>query len=131
MTQAPGAHHYHFGDDESDIYLRNGVGSPENLLNYHEFDNTPDPNERADARPRSGTKQHEFTKYVSQGQDASNPFWGPNKDKGAGLFGAVNYLASLGTNSMYMLTTNLGGDGDDVFVYSSPCLLYTSPSPRD
>ena len=69
---------------------------------------------------RSGTKQHEFTKYVSQGQDASNPFWGPNKDKGAGLFGAVNYLASLGTNSMYMLTTNLGGDGDDVFVYSSP-----------
>ncbi|NJR42908.1 MAG: DUF5060 domain-containing protein [Akkermansiaceae bacterium] len=120
MKKAPESHFYHFGDDETDIFLRNGVGSPENILNYHEFDNTPDPNERSGARPKRGTKQHQFPKYVSLGDDSSNPFWGQNRDKGAGIFGAINYLTSLGANSQYMLTTNLGGDGDDVFVYSSP-----------
>ena len=38
-------------------------------------------------------------------------------DKGKGLIGAINYLASKGVNSMSFLPYNAGGDGDNVWPF--------------
>ena len=43
------------------------------------------------------------------------PTW--KGDKGKGLIGAVNYLASKGVNSISFLPYNAGGDGDNVWPF--------------
>jgi hypothetical protein len=46
-----------------------------------------------------------------------NPTW--KNGEGKGIIGALNYLASQGMNSVYMLTNNIQGDGNDVFPWTS------------
>ena len=46
-----------------------------------------------------------------------DPTW--NNEKGKGLIGALNYLASKGCNAFSFLTYNAGGDGDDVWPFVS------------
>jgi hypothetical protein len=45
-----------------------------------------------------------------------DPTW--QGGKGKGIIGAINYLASQGVNSQYMLTMNIQGDGKDVWPYA-------------
>ena len=48
---------------------------------------------------------------------AGDPTWAGNKGKG--LIGAVNYIASEGINAMSFLTMNIKGDDKNVFPYTS------------
>ena len=85
-----------------ETFLKSGVGSPENLLAYSGFDNTPD--------------SHDYQPHVRH-FEAGDPTW--DGGKGKGLLGAVNYLADQGVNSAYMLLMNVGGDGRDVWPWSA------------
>ncbi|MDZ4699088.1 MAG: DUF5060 domain-containing protein [Rhodothermales bacterium] len=89
-----------------EYFLKGGTDSPENLLAYADFDNTT----------AGKAILHRYTPHVADWREG-DPTW--RGEKGKGLIGALNYLASEGLNSVYFLTMNVEGDGDDVFPYTS------------
>lgn len=94
-----GAHYLQFADNA--YYLKTGTNSPENLLAYAGIDNT--------------VPTHSYAPHV--------PHWNsgdPTINGSQGLIGALNYLGSMGVNSVYALTMNLGGDANDVYPWISP-----------
>ncbi|MHC4407340.1 MAG: DUF5060 domain-containing protein [Planctomycetota bacterium] len=91
-----GEHYLKFQDGP--YWIRGGVDSPENLLAYGGFDNTP--------------ASHAFAAHVDDWRPG-DPDWGDGK--GRGIIGALNYLAEKHVNSIYFLTMNVGGDGKDVW----------------
>jgi len=84
-------------------FLKGGADSPENLLAYVGFDQTPE-------------GSHEYLAHVADWAPG-DPSW--HGGMGKGLVGALNYLAAQGMNSVYFLTFNVGGDGDDVWPWTS------------
>ncbi len=98
-------------------YLKSGVDSPENLLGYSEFDGTD--SLRVGMRPGEarGGRLHTFEPHVRDWREG-DPTW--QGGKGKGIIGAVNYLASQGVNSVYFVTLNIAGDGQDVWPWTSP-----------
>ncbi len=114
-----------------EYFLKGGAGSPENFLAYQGFDGTgiggatADPNlpdHVANSRRRFdnsrnllGTTLHEYPGHVADWREG-DPDW--QQGRGKGIIGAVNYLSSKGMNSVYFLTLNIEGDGDDVWPYS-------------
>lgn len=81
--------------------------SPENLLAYKDFDNTP--NNKGFRKTWNFHKAH----FIN----GTDPTW---KDgRGAGLIGAINYLSGQGMNAFSFLTMNIGGDDQNVFPYIS------------
>ncbi|HVJ69059.1 MAG TPA: DUF5060 domain-containing protein [Caulifigura sp.] len=95
-----GQHYLRF--DNGEYYIKGGVDSPENFLAYYEFDQT---------KP-----SHRYLPHAVDARD-SDPTW--RDGRGGNLTGALNYLASLGQNSVYMLTMNVIGDGKDVWPWIS------------
>ncbi len=100
--------------DDGTYFLKGGADSPENFLGYADFDNT------YSLKP-AGTEQegeartaplHRYEPHESDWR-AGDPTWGDGRGKG--MIGALNYLASKGMNSVYFLTMNVEGDGDDVW----------------
>ena len=75
-------------------FIKGGANSPEVLLEYAEFDNTP--------------SDRTYPKHINDWEEG-NPLW--KKDKGKGIIGMVNYVSSLGLNSYYFLSMNAYGDG--------------------
>ncbi len=94
-----GEHYLKFADGP--YWIRGGADSPENLLAYAGFDNTP--------------PSHRYADHVSDWQDG-DPDWGDGQGKA--IIGAINYLASRGVNSIYFLVMNIGGDGQDVWPWA-------------
>jgi CubicO group peptidase (beta-lactamase class C family) len=82
-------------------WIRGGTDSPENFLAYAGFDRTP--------------PSHRYAAHIADWRPG-DPDWGDGK--GRGIIGAVNYLASHGANSIYLLTHNIGGDGKDVWPWA-------------
>lgn len=90
-------------------FLKSGTNSPENFLGYHEIDNTFDQGGSLNNLPGG---LHRYTAHL--GDFTGGPTW--QGGKGAALFGALEYLAASGVNSLYALTYNLdGGDGREVW----------------
>jgi hypothetical protein len=102
-------------------FIKGGADSPENFLGYADFDQTY--NASPAERNRSGEANvgkfiHRYQPHVEDWQ-SGDPTW--QNDKGEGIIGALNYLASKGMNSVYFLTYNIdGGDGMDVWPWTSP-----------
>lgn len=92
----------HLGSGE--YFIKTGAGSPENLLAFADFDNTS----------KGKSVLHTYAPHVKDFR-TGDPTW--KGGRGKGLVGGLNYLASKGVNSLYFLTMNLCGDGDDVFPY--------------
>ena len=103
----------------SDTYfLKGGADSPENFLAFADFDQTYRYGQKAviregEANPKENI--HQYAAHMKDWQDG-DPVW--QNGKGKGIIGALNYLASKGVNSVYMLTLNIQGDGKDVWPYS-------------
>ncbi len=91
-----GGHYLKFR--EGGYWLRGGTDSPENLLAYAGFDNTP--------------PSHHFTAHEGD-WEPGDPDW--NNGRGRAFIGALNALSDAGANSLYALLMNIGGDGGDVF----------------
>lgn len=100
-----------------DYLLKGGANSPENLLGYADFDGTDrlSPDAR-DGESAVDEELHQFAPHILDWRDG-DPSW--QSGKGKGLIGAINYLADSGMNSVYFLTMNVGGDGKDVWPWSS------------
>lgn len=83
-------------------FLKGGAGSPESFLAYYEFDQTP-----------------ESHKYLPHAKDwnEGDPTW--QNGNGKNIIGGVNYLASKGVNSVFFLTMNVQGDGNDVWPWTN------------
>ncbi len=114
-----GAHHLRFAET-GEAYLKGGAGSPENFLGYYEFDNTTDQGGAVSAlnqfSPFDGL--HHYQPHFGDYVDLGVPLW---NGKGRRIFGAINYLASRGLNSLYALSYNIdGGDGAEVWPWTTP-----------
>ncbi len=103
--------------ETGEYFLKGGADSPENLLGYVDFDGTY---KGSSPENRSGEAENKATlhKYEPHIKDwkQGDPAWQGNKGKG--IIGGINYLASKGINSVYFLTMNIGGDGKDVWPYT-------------
>ena len=102
-----------------DSYVKGGTDSPENWLGYTGFDNTFD----GGAGPNTPDGLHAFPTHVADWQPG-DPDWDrtdpPGSNSGRAIIGAINYLESVGINSIYFLPMNIGGDGKDSWPYIGP-----------
>ncbi len=102
-----------------DYFIKSGTDSPENFLAFEDFDGdrSRSPGTRS---PRTGEAEtaplHRYEPHI-QDWTEGDPTW--QGGKGKGMIGALNYLAAQGVNSVYFLTMNIAGDGDDVWPYTS------------
>ena len=108
--------------ETGDYFLKGGADSPENFLAYYEFDDA----ERI-TKVNGENRQGEATKVLQGGSHKYEPHAGDWREgdptwqggKGKNIIGALNYLAEKGMNSVYFLTMNVGGDGKDVWPWTS------------
>lgn len=100
-----GGHHLRFAGS-SEYFLKAGPDSPETLLAYADFDGAPAQPPKVPLKTWSAHRQ-DFRE--------GDPTW--RGDRGQGLIGALNYLASAGANSISFLPYNAGGDGDNVWPF--------------
>ncbi|MCA9098868.1 MAG: DUF5060 domain-containing protein, partial [Planctomycetaceae bacterium] len=104
-----GSHYLKFRDGP--YWLKGGTDSPEDLLAYAGFANTP-------------KARHHFEPHLRDWKEG-DPDWGDGQ--GRGIIGALNYLASQRVNSIYFLPMNIGGDGKSVHPYLGTPDLKGSP----
>jgi hypothetical protein len=104
--------------DSEEIWIKNGADSPENFLAYFDFDQTSRFSLKTEVREGEADPKKDLHKYEPHISDwkTGDPTW--QNDKGKGIIGALNYLNSVGVNSVYMLTMNILGDGKDVWPYT-------------
>ncbi len=102
-----------------EYFLKGGTDSPENLLAYEDFDGTyvMGDEEVREGEAAKDKKLHAYTPHLAEWKEG-DPTW--QNGKGKSLIGGMNYLAAQGINSVYFLTLNIGGDGKDVWPYTSP-----------
>ncbi|MGF1501198.1 MAG: DUF5060 domain-containing protein [Paracoccaceae bacterium] len=129
ILQDDGTHYLqHQGD--GDYFVRGGPGVPENLLATADFDGwrrgftSPE-----DAGPGSdnpnNVARHQFAAHEGDFVGSPDDLWaidGENTGDGTNIFGAVDYLAAQGQNTIYLLTNTIGGDGRDVSPWADPNL---------
>ncbi len=106
MLRYVGEHYLQF--DNGEYFLKGGANSPENLLAYRDFDDT------YSVHLIDYTKKYEA--HINDWQDG-DPSW--QDGKGKGLIGALNYLSAENMNSVYFLTMNVNGDGQDVWPWTT------------
>lgn len=100
-----GEHYLQFSQSAK-YFVKCGVDAPENLLAYYEIDNTPNVGGRL-------KKWEDHARDYNE--DASDFLWGPNKEEGKNILGAINYLHDKGLNVFSFLTFNIDGDDRNVF----------------
>ena len=105
-----GQHYLQFAGSK-EYFVKAGAGSPENFLAYADFDNT-----------KAGKKPLHYYKPHAGDYKSGDPTW--KSGKGKSIIGALNYLAGKKMNSLYFLTMNVGGDGDDVFPWTTKSERY-------
>jgi len=104
-----GGHYLKFKDGS--YWIRGGTDEPENFLAYKGFDDT--------------LPSHAYAAHESDWRPG-DPDWGGGRGKA--IIGALNYLAGKGVNSIYFLTTNVGGDGKDVWPWVGPIKPESDPA---
>ena len=114
MLRYVGEHYLQFAGDKS-WFLKEGADSPENFLAYADFDGTYSAKKKNARHGEALAKGlHVYGPHVKDWREG-DPTW--KEGKGKGIVGALNYLTSQGVNSVYFLTMNITGDGDDVWPY--------------
>lgn len=98
-------------------FVKAGPGGPENFLGYADFDSTYNVPGGVDTDSMLGENRlHEYEPHLKDWK-TGDPTW---KDgKGKAIIGAVNYLASMGLNNLYMVINGVEGDGRDCWPWAS------------
>ena len=112
MLEYVGERYYRF--QNGSYFLKGGVGGPENFLGYYEFDQTSD---QGGLYANLTGGLHHYDPH-SGDYNSDGSLW-TSSNKGSRIYGALNYLASQGVNSLYFLVMNINGDGRDVWPYTS------------
>ena len=107
-----GAHYLKFSD--GGYWVKGGTDSPEDFLGYDGFVNT-EPGKFGG---------HTYANHAQDWRDG-DPDWGGGNGKR--IIGALNYLSSMGVNSLYLMPNNIGGDGKNVHPYLGPVNLNGNP----
>lgn len=94
-------------------FIKGGPGSPENLLGYHDFDGTYDNGGAGTPTLEKGL--HRYEPHIPD-WNTGDPSW--QNGKGKGLIGGLNYIAGKGMNTLYFLSMNWAGDGNDVWPWT-------------
>ncbi|UZO81231.1 DUF5060 domain-containing protein [Aquimarina sp. ERC-38] len=94
-------------------FVKAGADSPENTLNYVDFDATPSFNNNLN---KIGNKTWQPHQRDYNTNDAGAYTWG--NGKGTEILGMINYLAGQGANAISFLTWNTSGDGGAVFPHT-------------
>ena len=116
LRHSAGRYYQYSGTGE--YYLKGGADSPENFLAYADFDGTFDTDGLARGRGHR-CEVHPSLRGARSGLAPGDPAW--HGDRGKGIIGALNYLASKGMNSVYFIPYNLdGGDGKDTWPWIDP-----------
>jgi len=104
--------------ETKEYYLKGGADSPENFLAFSEFDGTRVLS-TSQSRPGEAHSRelHRFDPHAKDWREG-DPTWAGGK--GRNIIGALNYLAGAGMNSVYFLTMNVEGDGNDVWPWIEP-----------
>lgn len=98
--------HYPQFSQSGEYFIKCGVDAPENLLAYYEID----------ATPNVGNRLKKWQDHAQDyNADAGQFLWGPDKQKGKNILGAINYLYIKGLNVFSFLTFNIDGDDRNVF----------------
>ncbi len=103
-----GSHYLQF--ENGDYWIKGGTDSPENFLAYGGFDGTSGVEKAFDQQDHE-SQLHDYTPHERHWR-TGDPDWG--NGNGKRIIGALNYLSSRHVNSIYILTMNIGGDGQDV-----------------
>lgn len=90
-------------------FLKAGADAPETLLAFTDFDDTI-------ARNPKKAPLKTWEPHLGDWREG-DPTWGDQKGKG--LIGAINYLSGKGCNAFSFLTYNAGGDGDNVWPFTT------------
>ncbi|MEQ8789382.1 MAG: DUF5060 domain-containing protein [Pirellulaceae bacterium] len=85
-------------------FLKCGADAPENFLAYDDFDNTTN----------NGGRRKSWQAHVRDWREG-DPVW--RGDRGKGIIGALNYLASEGLNAFSFMPLTIHGDDKNVFPY--------------
>lgn len=85
-------------------FFKAGADAPENMLAYDGFDSTPSV---------KGLRKS-WAPHIQDAKDVNLEKYGWN-EKGAGILGAISYLADQGLNAVSFLTFNITGDDQNVF----------------
>lgn len=101
MLEYAGSRYLRFAET-GEYFLKGGADSPENFLAFADFDQTP--------------PTHRYEPHAGDWRPGDPVLRG---NKGKNIFGALNYLAGKGMNSVYFLTMNVKGDGKDVWPWTS------------
>lgn len=105
-------------EKSKEYWLKGGPNSPENLLGYTGFDDTYRLKKEArDGEAAATGNIHSFEPHLADWKQG-DPVWGNNK--GRSIIGGMNYLSEQGMNTLYFLTLNINGDGNDVWPYENP-----------
>ncbi len=109
---------YFMFQESEEVWIKNGADSPENFLAFADFDQTLRYSLKSEVREGEADPKKDLHKYEPHLADwnEGDPTW--QNGKGKGIIGTLNYLHSVGVNSVYMLTMNILGDGRDVWPYS-------------
>lgn len=105
--------HYQRFKGSGNYFIQSGTQSPENFLAYYQFDDTLD---HGGAKNRLRDGLHRYEPHEKDWR-SGDPVWQGNKGKG--IIGALNYLASKGMNTFYSLTMNVDGDGREIYPWTS------------
>lgn len=108
LLQYVGEHYLRFAGT-GEYFLKQGADAPENFLAYADFDGN---------FKNDGIKDNLIKDWAPHIRDweEGDPVWAG--EKGKGIIGAVNYLASEGMNAFSFLTMNIDGDDRNVFPYT-------------
>jgi hypothetical protein len=111
-----GKHYLRFQGSE-DYFFYAGPGDPENLLGYSEFDNTP--GAKHDYRFHDDNIEDVLGAGATSDWNSGDPTWGSGGTAGRGkdIIGMINYLASTGANTSYILLW-AGGDAKDAYPWA-------------
>jgi len=96
--------------ETGEYYLKLGPDSPENFLNYNDFDADVPGNVNSGFTP-----EHQFNPHASD-FNTGNPTW--DGGKGRNIIGALNYLKDQRMNSVSM--SLFGGDDKNVYPWINP-----------
>lgn len=98
----------HLGSGE--YFIKAGADAPEGLLGYADFDGTSNQN-------GGNNLIKTFSDHIADWNNG-DPSW--KNEKGKGLIGALNYLASEEQNVFSFLTYSVGGDSKTVWPFNGP-----------
>lgn len=109
--QYVGKHHLRFAET-GEFFMKCGIDSPENLLAYEDFDDTPDAGSRAKSW---SAHQVDYIEAEAGPFTWIDPAIEGSPVRGTELLGAIHYLSVEGLNGFSFLTFSLDGDDDNVF----------------